>query len=898
MNKHNTQTGLTMKSNHKKNLLSLIILIALSLQLNAAPLGTQFTYQGELKVIPGGGGIVVPANAEFDFTFRLYDGLNGGSQVGTTIQLNEVEVNQGIFTVQLDFGMSPFSGEQLYLAVGVRNGSDVGAFTDLLPRQQMTATPYALHAEYVAVGTVGSLEVDAAEVQLRVVGVCAAGSFITAVNQDGSVVCGDDQDEQQLSLNGSMLSISNGNTVDIAPVFDDNDATNELNTNVALNGTTLTVTDAGGDLSADLASIDTDDQTLSLNTNQLAISDGNSVDLSAYANDDSNELNTNVALNGTTLTVTDAGGDLSADLASIDTDDQTLSLNTNQLSISEGNSVDLGTFANDDSNELNTNVALNGTTLTVTDAGGDLSADLASIDTDDQTLSFNANQLAISEGNSVDLSPLVNNDVNEIQDLSVTNDSLQLSLSASSVDLSGYLDNTDAQTLSLVNSDLSISGGNAVSLAGLFNDNDATNELNTGLTFNNPNLTVTDAGGDLTVDLSGLTDTGAEILTKLIAVDGTGSGLDADLLDGLEASDIIAAAGNFDNRTPISSIPFTINQPGSYYLTGNFTNATTNADGITIDANNVTLDMNGFTLSGNTSTDPNNPVQSGDDGIVVLGDQDNIRIYNGHVEYWAGDGINALNADYSIFERLTVSNNGGDGLVADFGAVISHVTAAFNGIDGIEGDDGTVIVFSTAQDNGDNGIQTSEGSHVAHSTGFNNMSDGIDVAAGSTVTNSTASDNDIYGFDLALGGTVQMSTAYDNGNIGIDVASASIVRNNISSLNGGNPDFNSSDTHWNGIRTFANSWVINNKVHENDGDGIRISSTDCLVEGNSITDNDRFGLAVTSSGSLIINNKAAGNLTNYDIINTSAFGPIVDVTGAGDISTVTNADHPLANFVY
>src|SRR5687767_7720762 len=49
-------------------------------------------------------------------------------------------------------------------------------------------------------------------------------------------------------------------------------------------------------------------------------------------------------------------------------------------------------------------------------------------------------------------------------------------------------------------------------------------------------------------------------------------------------------------RIPIGSVPFTINAPGSYYLTGNLNTATTNA--IIIRASDVTLDLRGFTLSG------------------------------------------------------------------------------------------------------------------------------------------------------------------------------------------------------------------------------------------------------------------------------------------------------------
>jgi len=50
-------------------------------------------------------------------------------------------------------------------------------------------------------------------------------------------------------------------------------------------------------------------------------------------------------------------------------------------------------------------------------------------------------------------------------------------------------------------------------------------------------------------------------------------------------------------RTPISSVPFTISAPGSYYVT---TNLTPGADqnGIVVAADNVTIDLNGFTLFG------------------------------------------------------------------------------------------------------------------------------------------------------------------------------------------------------------------------------------------------------------------------------------------------------------
>lgn len=104
-----------------------------------APLGTGFTFQG--KLTDGG----VPANGLYDFEFKLYDDLNFGEQVGSTITQGDVTVTGGLFTVQLDFG-DVFDGTTLFLDIGVRPGASVGAYTALTPRQPLSPTPYAIHA--------------------------------------------------------------------------------------------------------------------------------------------------------------------------------------------------------------------------------------------------------------------------------------------------------------------------------------------------------------------------------------------------------------------------------------------------------------------------------------------------------------------------------------------------------------------------------------------------------------------------------------------------------------------------------------------------------------------------------------------------------------------------------
>jgi len=108
----------------------------------AEPVGTAFTYQGQIK--DGG----VPANGTYDLRFRLYDSADGGAPIGDIELKAGEEVVNGLFTVTLDFGPTAFAGEQRWLEVAVRHGGGglLDPFTILSPRQQINAAPYALYA--------------------------------------------------------------------------------------------------------------------------------------------------------------------------------------------------------------------------------------------------------------------------------------------------------------------------------------------------------------------------------------------------------------------------------------------------------------------------------------------------------------------------------------------------------------------------------------------------------------------------------------------------------------------------------------------------------------------------------------------------------------------------------
>lgn len=109
----------------------------------ASPVGTAFTYQGRLT--DGGS----PVDGTCDFLFTLWDSLSDlTGQVGGVQSETSVPVTNGLFTVQLngagEFGTEAFTGEARWLLIALRCPAGSGDYTPLSPRQELTATPYAL----------------------------------------------------------------------------------------------------------------------------------------------------------------------------------------------------------------------------------------------------------------------------------------------------------------------------------------------------------------------------------------------------------------------------------------------------------------------------------------------------------------------------------------------------------------------------------------------------------------------------------------------------------------------------------------------------------------------------------------------------------------------------------
>jgi hypothetical protein len=138
----------------KRNLRTRLCLNALLMSavtsLAQTPLGNGFTYQGRLNA--GG----APLNGTADFAFRLWDAETGGQEVASTVSISRVNVVEGLFIVELDFGPNVFYGNARWLEIDVANPTG-GQFVTLTPRQALTATPYSLQTRGIVVNEGGTV---------------------------------------------------------------------------------------------------------------------------------------------------------------------------------------------------------------------------------------------------------------------------------------------------------------------------------------------------------------------------------------------------------------------------------------------------------------------------------------------------------------------------------------------------------------------------------------------------------------------------------------------------------------------------------------------------------------------------------------------------------------------
>ena len=124
------------------------------LAITAAAQTSVFTYQGRFTDST----VAQPTNGSYEMQYKLFDtaAVGTGIQIGATNLVSSVSVINGIFTVQLDFTETSFSGANVFVEIGVRPVGSPAAFTTLAPRQAVTSSPYSIRSRNAALADVSA----------------------------------------------------------------------------------------------------------------------------------------------------------------------------------------------------------------------------------------------------------------------------------------------------------------------------------------------------------------------------------------------------------------------------------------------------------------------------------------------------------------------------------------------------------------------------------------------------------------------------------------------------------------------------------------------------------------------------------------------------------------------
>ncbi len=130
---------------------------------SAALTSSEFTYQGQLQVDG------VPVTDTCDFVFTLWSDASSvlaQDQVGPTLTFDgdalagnpdPIAVVNGLFAVGLDFGAVVYDGNDRFLDVAVICPAGSGAPVSMVPRELLTATPYATQTRGIFVDEPGNV---------------------------------------------------------------------------------------------------------------------------------------------------------------------------------------------------------------------------------------------------------------------------------------------------------------------------------------------------------------------------------------------------------------------------------------------------------------------------------------------------------------------------------------------------------------------------------------------------------------------------------------------------------------------------------------------------------------------------------------------------------------------
>lgn len=396
----------------------------------------------------------------------------------------------------------------------------------------------------------------------------------------------------------------------------------------------------------------------------------------------------------------------------------------------------------------------------------------------------------------------------------------------------------------------------------------------------------------------------------------------------IEINQTAALAGGV-TASDAPGFPVTIDAPGSYVLTGDLSLAAESpaTDAIEIvvplPTQNVTLDLAGFEIAGPatctgfadglicSNTGPGVGIEAAGASEVVIRDG-MIRNMGSHgVDVWGAGRVTGL----------TVKHNGGDGVRLGFGSSAADVIARDNAGDGVSVGDGSLARDSVGIGNAGRGLVLGLGASGRQLTARDNGGHGVELGVRTTATGVAVSQNRAMGLvangqnavrDVAAssnsgvgiwlnGGRLEDATAWGNGGHGIqigvgtidgcesylntsrqiDAGNGAVVTNCFVRVNG--------DT---GIFVSIDSRIVGNHVTgvstTDLSRGIRVNGSRNVVEDNTIS-RVAIGIDVVSGDNAILDNRVNASGTAYDFVAGNAVGPVVDLTGGGELPEATTA---------
>ncbi|RJE72039.1 hypothetical protein [Reichenbachiella sp. MSK19-1] len=474
------------------------------------------------------------SNQEIGMQISILEGSIEGSTVYMETQVPTSNAG-GLITLEIGSG-SVISGD--FTSIDWSTGSffikteiDLNGGTDytITGTSQLMSVPYALYAKTAGNAFSGDFDdltnkpqgLGEKLTEVEVDDFVANNGYLTA-EVDGSTT----NEIQDLQLEGNNLTItSNGSatTIDLSPYLDNTDTQlteAEVDAYAGNNGYLTSFTEVDGSVTNEIelpAQADQAGKVLSTDgTSPVWVSNVSTqlteAEVDAYAGNNgyltaevdgsvTNEIQ-DLQLSGNNLTITNNGSATTIDLSPY-MDDTDTQLSETEVDNFVANNGYLTSFAEVDGSVTNEiqDLQLSGNNLTITNNGSATTIDLSPYmdDTDTQLSETEVDNYVANNGY---ITAEVDGSVtNEIQDLQLSGNNLTITNngSATTIDLSPYMDDTDTQLSETEVDNFVANNGYLTSFAEV--DGSVTNEIQ-DLQLSGNNLTITNNGTATTIDLS------------------------------------------------------------------------------------------------------------------------------------------------------------------------------------------------------------------------------------------------------------------------------------------------------------------------------------------------------------------------------------------------------------